>query len=376
MYPIPVLEYKQMSGRAGRPQFDEYGEAILIASNSDEQDALFEDYILATPERIYSRLAQESAIRGHTLAAIASDYAHTEEGLIDFFGGTFYGYHYPSSNIRNILKNLLNYLLREDMILYKKGYLYATKFGRRVSELYIDPLTAIIIRDGLTRRASKVTDFSWLHLICHTPDMRPILRPRRNDYDLVESHIDIHKDEFTIPVPENYDYIDYEQFLGEVKTAIILEAWMNERSESDLLEVYNVQPGDRYSTVHNAQWLLYSAHELANVLDIKDYITHIRRVRERIRHGVKNELLQLVRLNGIGRIRARVLYNNGFTSKQILKRAPIQRLVEIPLIGSRLAKVIKEQVGGSVDEIEWKNLITTTQEQRSIRDFVEEEFEQ
>ncbi|MFW9798864.1 MAG: DEAD/DEAH box helicase, partial [Candidatus Thorarchaeota archaeon] len=29
-YPISVLEYKQMAGRAGRPKYDEYGEAILI----------------------------------------------------------------------------------------------------------------------------------------------------------------------------------------------------------------------------------------------------------------------------------------------------------------------------------------------------------
>ena len=72
MYPISVLEYKQMSGRAGRPQYDEYGEALLIASSSDEQDNLMENYVIAKPERLFSRLAQESAMRGHTLAAVAS----------------------------------------------------------------------------------------------------------------------------------------------------------------------------------------------------------------------------------------------------------------------------------------------------------------
>ena len=34
MYPISVLEYKQMSGRAGRPQYDDYGEAVLIAKTN------------------------------------------------------------------------------------------------------------------------------------------------------------------------------------------------------------------------------------------------------------------------------------------------------------------------------------------------------
>ena len=46
-YPISVLEYKQMAGRAGRPKYDKVGESILIAKTSDEADYLMEGYILA-----------------------------------------------------------------------------------------------------------------------------------------------------------------------------------------------------------------------------------------------------------------------------------------------------------------------------------------
>ena len=373
MYPISVLEYKQMSGRAGRPQYDECGEAILIASSSDEQDALMENYVTAQPERLFSRLAQEAAIRGHTLAAIASDYAHTEQGLIDFFGQTFYGYHYPMGNIKLILAGILSYLRREDMILYKGDYVYATEFGRRVSELYIDPLSAVVLRDGLRRGAPEITDLTWLHLICHTPNMRPILRPRRKDMEVVESFLEEHREEFACKVAQEYDYVDFESFLGEVKTAMVLQAWIDETSESDLLERHSVSPGDRYSAVHNADWLLYAAHELARVLEIDEQRGHLRRIRDRVRYGVTEKLLPLVRLRGIGRVRARVLYNSGFTTVASLKNAPLSRLVEIPLIGPRLAKVIKEQVGGVVDQEEWRRLDTDTSQQRSITDFIEEE---
>jgi hypothetical protein len=58
-----------------------------------------------------------------------------------------------------------------------------------------------------------------------------------------------------------------------------------------------------------------------------------------------------------------------------LKRAPLRKLVEIPLIGARLAKVIKEQVGGVVDEGEWRGLDAVVSEQRALTDFVEEEPE-
>ena len=376
MYPITVLEYKQMSGRAGRPQYDPYGEAILIASSSDEQDQLMENYILADPERLYSRLAQESALRGHTLAAIASDYAHTEQGLLDFLGGTFYGFNYPTASIKLITTGVLRYLLKEDMLQEKGSYLYATDFGRRVSELYIDPLTAVVLRDGLRRGAMDVTDFTWLHLICHTPNMKPILRPRRGDLDMVETYAEERQEEFAIPVnQESGDYIERDQFLGEVKTAMVLNDWINEKTEADILEQHGVQPGDRYAAVHNAEWLLHSAHEIADIVGAPDHRRQLGELNDRVKHGVTKKLLPLIRLKGIGRIRARVLYKSGLTGIAELKRTPLQRLVALPLIGPRLAKSIKEQVGGLVEEQEWKSLDKAETEQKALTDFVEEKFE-
>ncbi|MEM0313327.1 MAG: DEAD/DEAH box helicase, partial [Candidatus Bathyarchaeia archaeon] len=80
-YPISVLEYKQMCGRAGRPKYDKIGEAILIARTTDEAEYLMENYVLAKPERIWSRLAVERVLRTHVLATIATDYAHSEYGV-------------------------------------------------------------------------------------------------------------------------------------------------------------------------------------------------------------------------------------------------------------------------------------------------------
>jgi helicase len=373
MLPIKVLEYKQMSGRAGRPQYDNYGEALLIASSSDEQDDLMEDYILSKPERIDSRLAQESALRGHILAVIASDYAHTEGGLLDFFGSTFYGYNYPTSGIKLIQANILRYLHREGMLEYKADKIYATAFGKRVSELYIDPITAVVLRDGLTNNALDVTDFTWIHLVCHTPDMRPILRPRRKDFELVETYLDEHFEEFAVPINLDRDYINYESLLGEIKTAMIIQGWIEEVSENDLFERFNVQPGDRYSAVTNAEWLLYSTHELAKILGMHESRRHLNRLRERVKYGVKENLLPLVRLKGIGRIRGQVLFNSGFKTVSDLKRADIRRLVALPLIGPKLAKTIKEQVGGLIDKGEWEKLKLDESDQQSLLSFIEED---
>ena len=106
-----------------------------------------------------------------------------------------------------------------------------------------------------------------------------------------------------------------------------------------------------------------------------DHKRQLGELNDRVKHGVSKKLLPLVRLKGIGRVRARVLYNSGLTGIAELKRAPLQRLVALPLIGPRLAKSIKEQVGGLVEEQEWKSLDKAETEQKALTDFVEEKFE-
>ncbi|MGA9388398.1 MAG: DEAD/DEAH box helicase, partial [Candidatus Bathyarchaeia archaeon] len=151
-YPISVLEYKQMAGRAGRPKYDKTGEAILIAKTADEADYLLESYILARPERIWSRLAVERIMRSHVLATIAADFAHTEQGLYEFFGRTFYAHQYDTDAIKGLIAKILKYLYDEEMIEVPGDEINATKLGKRVSELYIDPASAVIIRDSLKRK--------------------------------------------------------------------------------------------------------------------------------------------------------------------------------------------------------------------------------
>src|SRR5213594_1601776 len=183
-YPISVLEYKQFCGRAGRPKYDKYGESVLIARNQDEADWLMENYVIAQPEKLWSKLAVEKILRPHVLSTVAAGYAKTEEGLYEFFGRTFYAHQYGPRMIKGKIGEVLKFLAKEEMVVMEGRDLEASRFGKRVSELYIDPMSAVIIRDGLYNRARKMTDFSLLHLISRTPERRdyglcaqPVRRP-------------------------------------------------------------------------------------------------------------------------------------------------------------------------------------------------------
>ncbi|HID21421.1 MAG TPA: hypothetical protein EYP14_03365, partial [Planctomycetaceae bacterium] len=156
---IPVMEIKQMAGRAGRPRYDKYGEAILVARTEEERDFLLERYLLAEPERVYSKLAALPALRMHVLASIATGYASSFSGLVDFFSKTFYGHQQEAYTLESSLLSVLEFLEHEGFLQEgEEEKIVATPFGKRVSELYIDPLSAVTLRNALKRAGSIATE--------------------------------------------------------------------------------------------------------------------------------------------------------------------------------------------------------------------------
>jgi len=379
-YPISVLEYKQFCGRAGRPKYDKYGEAILLARTDDEQDYLMKNYALAEPERIWSKLGAEKVLRPHVLATIATRFATSEDGLTRFFAKTFYALQYDPKMIRSKLGEILSFLNREQMVEFEGDELRATKFGRRVSELYIDPVSAVVLRDGLYSRARQVTEVSFLHLISRTPDIAPKLYPRRGEDEMLDLFAKEHQEEFMCEVPEYYgdsNAVTYEEFLSEIKCTRVLYEWINETSEDAILEVHKVEPGDLLRMVDTSKWLLHATHELAELFGHKDLLKPTYELQIRCAKGVKPELVPLVKLEGVGRVRARALHNAGYRTIEDLKAASITDLMNVPLIGPSLAKKIKEQVGGLIKAEEWERLRSKraeTTEQSLLTDYGQDEI--
>jgi helicase len=371
-YPISVLDYKQMAGRAGRPKYDRFGESVLIAKTADEADFLMENYVLAKPERIWSRLAVEKIIRAHVLSTIASGYADTEQGIYEFFGKTFYAYQFDVKAIRSIINKILQFLHDQEMIVVAGDHILATIFGKRVSELYIDPLSGVIIRDALKNKPLILTELGMLHLVAHTPDMGPIMHPYQREMDVLAVQTENHKQELFMEVPDQWDdHIGYAEFLGEVKTALVMNYWIEELPEEKILERFSVQPGDLYRTIEAAKWLLHAIDELTPVVTKNKQVSEFtHELVERVSKGIKRELLPIVALEGVGRVRGRIIFDAGYQTIEDLKRAPIEKLTDLPSVGPRLAKKIKEQVGGFVKKETWENFGKAEKaEQKGIFDF-------
>lgn len=339
LHPIPIIEIKQMSGRAGRPGFDTYGEAIIVARNKKDEEYLFENYISGRPERIISRLSSESALRTHILASIAGAFTRDRDSLIEFLRGTFFAHQSGAEQLSFITDMIIDFLEAEGMITSKNGRLMATKFGRRVSELYIDPVTGVVIRDALHHTGEK-EEFALLHMIARTPDMMR-LSVRKRDYDEMLELFYAHADNLLIPDNEKYPS---EEALSEIKTASALMEWISETPEDKLAGHFGVGPGDIHTLVELSEWLLYSAGEISRIFGLRDAVKNLSLLRVRVEYGVKEELLELVSLRGIGRVRARNLYNAGYRGIKDIKRTAIRDLASVPSMGETIARDIKRQI--------------------------------
>src|SRR2546425_13126470 len=138
-----------MCGRAGRPKYDPYGEAILVAKDEDDIDELMQDYFLSEPEAIESKLGSEPALRMHVLANIATGHVGTEEDLFAFFNRTFFAFTGDVHAIRGKILDVLDFLTREQFINMHDSSLKATILWKWTSNLYIDPLRAVKMRYAL-----------------------------------------------------------------------------------------------------------------------------------------------------------------------------------------------------------------------------------
>jgi helicase len=364
---IPVLEIKQMCGRAGRPRYDDWGEAVLLAKDEGERQFLMENYLLNETEEIFSKLGSEPVMRSHVLATIATGTANSRESLLDFLGTTFFAHQTELYHLENSMDNVLNFLRAEEMIFGDEG-LRASFFGRRVSDLYIDPLSAVQLRDALRPLKGEGATLGILHAIASTPDMLSMYL-RRGDYERVDEVVLSRGEELLLPVPD--DLTEYEFFLSDLKTALLLEDWIEEKDEDAILKHYGIGPGDLRNKVEVADWLLYSMREMANIFN-KDSYPIITEVIARMRYGVKRELLDLTSLKGVGRARARALYDRGLRGAADLRRVDVRGLSRIPGIGEALAIKIKEQVGGELMVPEEKHeKVDEDQEegQRKLDDF-------
>lgn len=341
---IPVLEFFQICGRAGRPSYDTEGQAIVVANSESEKKNIIEKYIKGEPEDIYSKLAVEPVFRTYLLSLISSKIIQEKKEIIDFFSKTFWAKQYQDMDLlETIIDKMLNKLMKWNFLEFKEDKYRSTYLGKRISQLYLDPLTADNFVSAINKsRECSLNDFSFVQLVCNALEMRPLLKVKAKEYEEITGRYCLFESYLLVNSPSEFEP-EYDDWLNAFKTSLMLNDWMDEKDEAFIMENYDVRPGELKNKLDISDWLLYCLIEIAHILQHNELIKFINKTRLRLKYGAKEELLPLLKLKGIGRVRARRLY-----AKKIKDLGDIRNvsLTELEIIlGKALALDVKKQVG-------------------------------
>ena len=343
---ISVLDYRQMAGRAGRPQYDDYGETVLVPPSTYRPDEVLDHFTKTPPEPIESRLGGERGMRVHLLAAIASSFGVSRRDIDGLFSKTLLAAQIGAERVGRYIDDALGYLLSEELIVDKSGRFTATGFGKRVSTLYIDPVTGVLFKKSLRFIGqAEDTAIAMLHLVSRSPDFEPKFPLREKNYEQAYEYLEKVRPSVISRV-DSRTYLELEELLQDMRTVMVIDAWINEEKEDAILDRLGVEPGDLHRAVDSGDWLLYCLSELARLFGEFEFIKEAEFLRKRVQSGIKSELVELTRLQGVGRVRARSLYSSGFTTLKSIREASAERLAQVEKIGPSLANKIKEQTSG------------------------------
>ncbi|MEE1128381.1 MAG: DEAD/DEAH box helicase [Methanobrevibacter sp.] len=333
--PIPVFDYEQMSGRAGRPQYDDVGYSYLIAKTIDEAMNLEEFYIEGDIELTNSKLVDnKDAIYRQIIAQIASSLSKNIEDLTDFFGKTLYGYQmknnpsmslFAEDSLKYELESALQFLLQNGIIRATPEGLKTTEFGNLIAKSNYTVETAVKLKEYISSMSEFNAD-EFIYALSETPDLPLISFKGRKSKDPVRERLS-ESGLFAVDIGN-----------PEATTVSLIE-WINERSEYEIENKYNVYSASTRRSAYEASRLIIFAKKTAEVLGDYTYLKDFDFLSARLYYGVKEDIIPLVvGVKRLGRKRARnvvEIFGNDLTT---VSETELQK---IDGIGPKLASKIK-----------------------------------
>jgi helicase len=334
---IGVSEYKQMAGRAGRPQYDDLGEAIIVDARDVKEGF---KYINSTPEPIIGKMFAERSLRVHVLSAIVSGEAKRTSELLELLKYTYSALYSGDVEYLHLrIEEVIRILAEANMIISALEELKPTILGKMTSYTYLDPLTVVLY---LNHKPREFSDFYILHLVTLTPDFK-----RSSGYisERVLSQYEEISEVFERKTPPiNSDFYSYDDWLTGLVYASILYDWINEKTEDEILENYMIGPGDLYNIRDTASWIISALSKVERVLGNVDLSRKLHILAVRVENGVREDAVELVSLKLIGRTRARILIEHGIKTLSDLAKTPRRRLQNLPTFGPKVVDEIYSQL--------------------------------
>jgi len=334
---IPVNEFHQMSGRAGRPKYDSKGEAVVMVNKEGDIQRVYNSFVFAEPTEIESQLSKIYNLRTQVLSILLINNIKTIKELRKYIKKTFYFFVFENDEV--IMENvseIINELNDFGFIKKENDEIELTELGRRVCLLYIDPASANnIISDINLKDGKEITTLEKLFTLCNTSECHPYLALKKEREEQLFSSFEIIKNNIC------FDYEDI-KLIEKIGLAEMFVDWIDEMPEDKIVEKHNTTPGQLQDFINKALWINHCVLELIkiNKNNLKLYKEFLDLERQ-LKYGIRKELLSLIDLKNIGRIRARKLFDSEIKGIADIKNNPDKFISIIGNIGIDILKELK-----------------------------------
>jgi len=337
--PIPVFDYEQMSGRAGRPGYDTEGYSYLIAKTVDEAYNLKDHYVYGEIEPTNSKLIEnKDAVYRQIITQVASTLAKTPQDLFKFFLETFYGWQmshneylesFCADSIEYEVNNAIEFLVKNGIIMPTPDGLKTTQFGMLIAKSNYSVETAVRLRE-FASVSEEIESSKLIYELSKTPDMPLISFKGRKSKEPVRDMLN----------KEGIFVVDIG--LNEATAATLLE-WMDERNEYEIENAFNVYAASTRRSSYEASLLVKFFRNICNILNIYSGTDQLDMLAARLYYGVKPDLVPLVvSVKRLGRKRARAVVK---AFGDDLSNVTLEKLTRIDGIGPKTGQAIIEKFG-------------------------------
>ncbi|MDG1553047.1 MAG: hypothetical protein P8Q87_05900, partial [Candidatus Poseidonia sp.] len=224
----------------------------------------------------------------------------------------------------------------------------------------------------MVRADRPVTDFGLLHLAVTTPDFNSLWAKTADMEANSPVWLKANSTEEELLVDPGYA----EAMLSNVKSAWMVEEWTEEATIRDLESRLDVSPGDVHHRVDLMGWLLAGAQHVLMADDvfsdehmhiISEIVQQISVLQQRVRHGCKPDLLQLVNIRHVGRQRAREMASLGL--RQPNDVAAMSSKTKNALLSLRgWGPMLLDKIIVEVERVLRKSSTDSVQQQPMVRD--------
>eukprot|EP00760_Papus_ankaliazontas_P019513 PhM_4_TR18031/c1_g1_i3/m.37170/K02349/POLQ; DNA polymerase theta len=347
---LDVVTYRQAAGRAGRAGLDTFGESYLIVAASERE--LARRLLLDKLPPLRSSLQSD---RGGLTRALLESFAlgivKTVYDVQHFIQCTFFHVQAPYEQVHVAAQRALQFLEKSCIIAWSRSnkVFSSSSLGAACVASSMPPEQGLIVYEELSRARERFVLVDDLHILYHvTPPVHGIEPHWRGYYSDIYTRLkpSNYKTAEAVGIDEGFLISVQQMALPVVRdaalerkifvhrrfyVALMLQEIIHEVSICDVAAKFNISRGEVQKLMETAATFANMVATFCDKLNWWFFSGAFERVTQRLKMGVENDLLPLMKIPMMRPWKARLMYKHGLRSVEDIANASIDDLQKLLL---------------------------------------------